>query len=126
MIKSTFIYNILSLLIEGHECETYLQKQLDFLIDSDYSYTGSGLIVTFTHDKAINNSKVNSDYVLNGVKITSTELELGAQTNLFFNEGIMSYLEIFSNSSFYPEKFLSNYELSQEWLPNGGKKILFP
>lgn len=126
MVKSKYISDILLLLIDGFKYEPILKKQIELLNDSEYSYTDAGLIVTFSHDDAINNYKIDFDKILNGVKIASPELELGAQTSLFFDKGLISYLEIFSNSSFYPKNSLQSYRLSQEWLPGGGKVIEYP
>jgi hypothetical protein len=123
MIKSQYVQSILELLIEGEKDESDLKKQTEILNDSQYSYTGPGLIVTFSSSEAINKYKVDVDKILNGVKITSSDLALGAQANLFFENGIMSYLEIFSNSASYPARSLRDYCLSQEWLLGGGRII---
>lgn len=120
MIKSRYIEDILILLIGGQEFEVNLKIQLELIVDLEYTYTGSGLIVTFMNDPKIEKYRINFDQVLNGVKITSSELDLGAQASLFFNNGTISYLEIFSNSSVYPMRMLKDYRLSQEWLPQGG------
>lgn len=124
MINSIYINNILSLLVDGHPEEGNLRNQIELLIDKEYTYTGAGLIVSFDYSFNIREYQVCFAGILNGVKIMAPELELGAQSNLFFQEGIILYLELVSNSGFYPGYELSKYKLSQEWLSIGGKEII--
>jgi hypothetical protein len=55
------------------------------------------------------------DGVLNGVEIRSNELKYGAEASLYFHEGIIAYLDIFSRSGCYPENELSDDTLVQAW-----------
>jgi hypothetical protein len=126
MINSLYIQDILLLLIDGHKDEFNLKHQIQLLNDNEYTYTGAGLIVSFNYSNSIDKYKIDIDEILNGVSIESSELECGAYANLFFDNGMISYLEIFSNSATYPEKMFNDYVLSQDWLPNSGRKIIFP
>jgi hypothetical protein len=126
MIRNIYIRNILDLLVQGHENERELKSQIELIEDIEYSHTGAGLIVTFRATKSTQNFRINSIAIINGVQIKSTEIEIGAEANLFLDNGIISYLEIHSFSSSYPKEPLSNYILTQAWLPEGGKKITYP
>lgn len=128
MIDSGYIKNILLLLAEGHEEENNLLKQIGLLTDAEYTYTGAGLFVGFACDEGIEAYRVmnSDDTILSGVLVESPELQLGANAQLFFDKGIILYLELFARDAEYPKKPLDRYELSQEWLPGGGRKIRFP
>lgn len=102
------------LLIKGHKDATGLGKQIELLTDVKYTYTGAGLFVDFEYADSISEHKVDIEEVLTGVLIESPELQLGAEANLFFNEGIIDYLEVFARASDYPEKELDKYTLSRE------------
>jgi len=116
MIKSKFISNILELLLDGNEDGINAKLQIEFISESDYKYTGSGVFIGFKHKNGIEKFKSKKDdLLLNGVGIKSIELEDGADCMLFFKNGLIDYLEIFSFGGDYPEKELSSYELTQTW-----------
>ncbi|MDF2380340.1 hypothetical protein JMG10_02590 [Nostoc ellipsosporum NOK] len=119
MIKDNFVKNIVSLLIEGDMSQELLQKQLELLEESRYEYTSAGLIIPFSQMDGISQYRTHSSKVLNGVLISSSELACGADTNLFFDKGFISYLEIFSRSSVYPLHPLRDYQLSRVWVQTG-------
>jgi hypothetical protein len=115
MIRSTFILNILDLLLDGDRFGLAIRPQIDHMTDDVYDYTGVGVFVTFQADETIFNYRISEDrIVLDGVKITSPELALGASATLFLKEGIMDYLEIWSFDGVYPKKELGTYTLRQE------------
>jgi hypothetical protein len=125
MIKSKYISNILDLLLDEDEEETSLRKQIEFLSDSTYDYTGIGLFVTFTHSEEIEAYKVQSETtVMDGVRIQSEEIEMGADAILFIKDGVIHNLEIWSLGGKYPAKEISSYELSQTWEDAPGRKII--
>ena len=55
--------------------------------------------------------------------IKSSELEIGADCTLFFKDGLISYLEIWSYSGNYPKKELIDYELTQQWKGSPKRKV---
>ena len=77
MLKSKFIANILELLLDGDKEGINAKSQLEYLSESDYEYTGSGVFIGFVHKSGIVKYKADkSDLILNGVGIKSTELEI--------------------------------------------------
>ena len=114
MIESTFISDILQLLIEGNDNEARLQSQLPFLTESSREYTGIGAFVNFDHVDGIIQFKTEQDnLILNGVTITTQELDMEANASLFFKDGIINYLEIWCCFGEYPHKDLTQYTLQQ-------------
>ncbi|WP_055437654.1 hypothetical protein [Lacinutrix algicola] len=125
MLKSEFISNILELLLDGDKEGIDAKLQLEYLTESDYEYTGSGVFIGFEHKNGIEKFKADkSDLILDGVRIKSTELEIGADCTLFFKNGLIDNLEIWSFSGNYPKKELSDYELTQEWKNSPDRKII--
>ncbi|WP_452232685.1 hypothetical protein [Lacinutrix sp. MEBiC02595] len=125
MLKSKFITNILELLLDGDKDGINGKLQLEYLSESGYEYTGSGVFIGFEHRNGIEKYKADkNDLILDGLKIKSSELEFGADCILFFKNGIIDNLEIWSNSGNYPKKELSEYELTQEWENSPEKKII--
>ena len=125
MLKSKFISNILELLLDGEEEIINAKLQLKYLFESNYKYTDSGVFISFDYKIGIEKYKVNkNNLVLSGVVINSTELEIEAECLLFFKNGLIEYLEIYSSDENYPRKELKNYELSQEWNNSPGRKII--
>ena len=89
MITSKFILNILDLLLDGDEAGKALRPQIDYLTDAEYDYTGVGLFVTFQTSDGIENYKYQEDkIILDGVKITSTEVNIGASATIFVRNGV--------------------------------------
>jgi hypothetical protein len=116
MIKSKFIIDILDLLLDGDNDGLMIREQLDYITDETYKYTGSGLFVTFSHSDSISTKRIKKDnLVLNGVLIKSSELEIGADATVFITNGIIDYLEIWSQSGDYPKRELMDYVLTQVW-----------
>ncbi|MFV0535833.1 MAG: hypothetical protein ACK5M3_00505 [Dysgonomonas sp.] len=116
MIKSQFVLDILDLLLDG-ENGKFLVPQLDYMFDSDYNYTRSGCFVTFTHSEDIVKYRSKEDFLFDGVKIESSELDGRADAILFMKDGIIDYLEIWSFDANYnyPSIELMTYTLIQEW-----------
>lgn len=124
MISSKFILNILDLLLDGDPAGKALRRQVDYLTDTEYDYTGVGLFVTFQTSDGIENCKYDEDKViLDGVVLTSTELGIGASATVFVRNGVIATLEIWSYDGEYPKKELSNYTLKQEGTFATGRKI---
>jgi len=116
LIQSKYISDILDLLTGSDNDGIILRKQISFLYDESYTYTGSGLFITFSHSDTIKNYKLTSKTsVLDGVNIESTELSNSAYAILFLKNGIIDSLEIASNDGLYPNKELANYVLRQTW-----------
>ncbi len=125
MLKSKFIANILELLLDGDKEGINAKSQLEYLSESDYEYTGSGVFIGFEHKSGIEKYKSEkSDLILDGVGIKSTELKIGADCTLFFTNGLIDNLEIWSFSGNYPKKELNDYELTQEWENSPERKII--
>lgn len=126
MLKSKFISNILTLLLDGDENGILAAKQIPFLEESDYEYTDSGVFIGFSSSSDINNLKVSArdELILDGVKIESPELDDGANCILFFEDGIIDFLEIWSCSGNYPKEELTKYKLVQNWEGSPKKEII--
>ncbi len=125
MLKSEFVTNILELLLDGDKEVINAKSQLKYLIESDYEYTGSGVFIGFKHNIGIKKYKIKeSNLILSGVDIKSTELEIGADCTLFFSDGLIDNLEIWSFCGKYPDRELNNYELTQVWENSPEKKII--
>jgi hypothetical protein len=116
MIASTFILNILDLLLNGDELGLAIRRQIPFLTDAEYDYTGVGLFVTFRHNDEIVKYETTKEerIILDGVTITSPELTMGASAILFIKQGLVDFLEIWSHDGEYPKTELSIYSLKQE------------
>lgn len=124
MIQSKFIHQIISLLIETDQYEELLRSQITLLEELSYEYTGSGAIISFAILPAINDYRLPVlTRILNGVRIESPKLNIGADANLFVAEGIIHYLEIFSLDGNYPEGELQTYRLTQIWEGSPQKEI---
>ena len=124
MIKSKFIQDILILLLDGEEEDEEAKKQMHFVSETEFDYTGVGVFVSFEHVDGIEKFKAKKgDLILNGVTIKSPELEIGAESTLFFKNGLIDYLEIWSFNGEYPKKELSEYEMKQEWVSSHERKI---
>ncbi|MEX2363968.1 MAG: hypothetical protein WD597_10100 [Balneolaceae bacterium] len=126
MLKSKFISDILTLLLDGDEEGILAAKQIPFLEESDYEYTGGGVCIGFSASKDILDFKITTkeNLILHGVKIESPELEDGANCILFFSNGIVDFLEIESCTGNYPNKELSKYKLFQKWKGSQKKEIV--
>jgi len=124
MIKSKFILNILELLLDGDEDGVNANSQIGYLTESNFDYTGVGVFIEFKQTEGIEKYRSNIEsLVLNGVVIKSSELEIGADCTLFFKDGLISYLEIWSYSGNYPKKELIDYELTQQWKGSPKRKV---
>ena len=124
MVKSKFIQDILTLLLDGDKAGEEVKGQLDFISEAEFEYTGVGVFISFEHADGIENFKATkTDLILNGVTIKSTELEIGADSTLFFKNGLVDYLELWSYNGEYPKHELSEYELKQEWVGSPERKI---
>ena len=125
MINSKFITDILKLLLDGDKEGLMSKSQLDYLTELDYDYTDSGFYLSFKHQNGIKNHRTDKmDLVLNGVKIESNQLTSEADVTLFFKNGLIDYLEIWSNDNNYPRYELTNYKLTQNWKDSSKKKII--
>lgn len=117
MIKSQFILDILDLLLDGDRKSEFVKNQLPYLSDSEYNYTnGAGCFIYFLHIEEIIKYKTRESFILNGVKIESEELEIGADATLFMKDGIIDHLEIWSFDNSYPNTELRKYTLTQDWI----------
>ncbi len=124
MIKSKYISDILGLLLDGDSEGVAVRLQLEFLTDTKYDYTGSGLFVTFTHSDGINKHKHSKDdLVLLGVKITTSEYPIDADGTVFLKNGLIDNLEIWCYKGDYPQKDLTKYTLTQAWNNSPAKQI---
>ncbi|WP_207214197.1 hypothetical protein [Brumimicrobium glaciale] len=70
MIQSKFIQDILTLLLEGDEESEEVKKQIDFLTETKFDYTGVGVFISFEHMNGIKKFKATkADLILNGLTI---------------------------------------------------------
>jgi hypothetical protein len=124
MLKSKFIKDILTLLLDGDKEGIKIKRQLEFITETEFKYTGMGVFVIFKQENGIENYKsTNNKLLLNGVTINSPELKIGANSNLFIKDGFIDYLEIWSNDGEYPHHDLKEYELKQDWKGSSGFSI---
>lgn len=124
MLKSKFISDILDLILDGDEAGIKAKSQIQFISESDYEYTVAGVFVGFQHENGIEKYRCEkNDLILDGVEIKSPELEIGANCTLFFSDGIIDNLEIWSYGGDYPKSDLTKYELTQVWENSPQKTI---
>jgi hypothetical protein len=117
MIQSALILDILNLLLDTDDVDVQAKMQIESLTESDYHYTGSGLFVSFTHDEEIHKFRLDEDALtITGVEIKSPDLAIGADATVFFKDGLIDHLEIWSHDVNYPEKELTDYSLKRTWL----------
>jgi len=96
---------------------------VEFLTESRCDYTGVGVFIHFSHEKGIVKFKIHSDSPLNGVILKSSEFKISADSILFFKNGPIYYLEIWSFDGKYPEKELTEYELTEGWKGSPDEKL---
>jgi len=125
MIKSKYINDILDLLLDGDDEGISTKKQLEYISEEKFDYTGSGLFVKFSHTEKAKDFKTDKlDLVLNGVTILTSEYAIECDAILFFSEGIIDYLEIWCyNGEDYPKKDLVKYTLTQTLINSPEKTI---
>lgn len=124
MIQSQFILDILNLLLDGDDDGLLLRKQIPFLTDTDYEYTGVGVIIGFSANQQIDEYKLGDrSFIIDGVKLKSKDLEFGAEATASIKNGILDFLDIWSYSGDYPRTELTSYVLTQEWKGSPGKQI---
>jgi hypothetical protein len=125
MIKSNYISDILELLLDGDSEGILARKQLEYLSEENFDYTGSGVFVKFSHTETAKELKTKkADLILNGVEFISSEYPVQGEATLFFKNGIIDYLEIWCyNGEDYPKKDLIKYTLTQTWIGSMKKVI---
>ena len=123
MIKSKYINDILDLLLDGDAEGISTKKQLEYLSEEKFNYTGSGVFVKFANTENARNFKTEKlDFVFDGVTVVSSEYPIESYAILFLTEGIIDYLEIWCyNGEDYPQKDLVKYTLTQTWINSPGK-----
>ena len=139
MIKSKFILDIFDLLFDGDEIGKTLRRQIDYLTEDEYEYTGIGVFVKFAHSdeikkysikssdiKNIDLTAFNGDEIIEGVIIRNEKEDIEADATVFLKDGIIDYLEIWNRLGDYPDKELDNYILTQEWKDSPGRQIIKP
>lgn len=116
MIRSTFLYNILDLMLDGDEDGFLARTQLAHLTETDFDYTGVGVFVHFDYDGPdAGQHEEEEELILSGVFIESEQDQIEAEAILYFTDGIIDCLEIFCHSGDYPERELTRYTLTQDW-----------
>ena len=124
MIQSKYISDILELLLGGGKEGILARQQLSFIKEENFDYTSAGLFVSFSHSDKITQNKVSTaNFILDGVKIQTTEFPIEANATLFFTEGLIDYLEIWCYLGNYPNQDLTKYTLTQIW-KNSSNKII--
>ena len=126
MIKSSYIKNILDLLLNGDEIGKLFSSQLEYIVDDEYEYTkGNGLFVYFKHtDKIETFRQDNDELVIDGVTITSIDKNIEANAILFIKKGVIDNLEIWCVTGNYPNTDLDNYIATQDWVGSPGRQIV--
>ncbi len=135
MIKSKFIYDVLEASLnfagtdqpstQGIQYWKLTRPQVKFLTDTNYRYTGKGLLVNFTFiDEARNYKSPVKDGSFEGITIKSPDLDDYATTDIYFNDGIIDCLEIFSVAGDYPKRDLDNYTFHTSPVGDASPKYL--
>jgi hypothetical protein len=125
MIKSQLIKDTLDLLLDSNEDAKLAKEQMKYLADVNYNYSDIGVFIKFSHTNEAKKYKVaESDLMLNGVAIQSPDLMAEADATLFFADGVIDYLEIWTRDGAYPEKDLKTYIVTQEWEGSPGRQIV--
>jgi hypothetical protein len=120
MIQSKFILDVLEhslnyegtdiILDDGINYWALARPQIKYLTDIEYDYTGVGLFVNFSHtEEALKYKSPVEGGPLGGIDIKSPDLEDSAYTLLWFKNGIIDSLEIFSGVGDYPKRDLKDY-----------------
>ncbi|QNF33740.1 hypothetical protein HUW51_13795 [Adhaeribacter swui] len=116
MVRSKFIKDILTLLLDGDEEGVFARNQLNYITEKEVEYTGAGVFIYFKYANGIEKFQLeNRTLILDGVKIISTELTADADATLFYKNGLIDYLEVWSHNGEYPKTELKNYVLKQDW-----------
>jgi hypothetical protein len=124
MIKSTYIADVVDLLLDGAVDADACRPQIELLSDTIYGYTSGGAFVSFSHHDDIAQYKSrDKNCVLDGVKITSTDFEFEADATLCFRNGIIHNMEITCKQGSYPRRDLTKYTLTQVWDGAPGREI---
>jgi hypothetical protein len=124
MIKSQLIKDTLDLLLDSNEDAKLAREQLNHLTDVNYNYSDIGVFIKFSHTNEATKYRVaESDLMLNGVAIQSPDLKAEADATLFFVDGVIDYLELWTRDGEYPEKDLKTYVITQEWEGAPGRQI---
>ena len=125
MIKSQLIKDTLDLLLESNEDAILAKEQMKYLADVNYNYSDIGVFIKFSHTPEATKYRIEeSDLMLNGVATQSPDLMAEADATLFFADGIIDYLEIWTRDGAYPEKDLKTYVITQEWEGAPGRQIV--
>lgn len=125
-IKSEFVRNILTLLFDEVGEDDGNMKNLNYLIDSKYEYTGQGVFVSFSYEMGVENYQLKSNGIYNGVVIESTDFEGEAEAIAFTKDRMVNYLEIWSYNGSYPKKELSSYVITQRCEGSPGRSLSKP
>jgi hypothetical protein len=125
MIKSQLIKDTLDLLLDSNKDAKLARAQINYLVDANYNYSDIGVFIKFSHSPEATLYRVaESDLMLNGVAIESPDLKAEADATLFFADGVIDYLEIWTRDGEYPEKDLKTYKVTQEWEGSPGRQIV--
>ncbi len=110
--KEKYISEVIDSLIKSHKYQSILNNQVDLISNVKVEYTGSGLFAYFSFNNGIDKHEIDyDDFIINGVTIKSTDLEIEADAMIFINNGSIDYLEIWSKDGKYPERELTDYKL---------------
>ncbi|HTK17858.1 MAG TPA: hypothetical protein VL442_00010 [Mucilaginibacter sp.] len=124
MIKSTYIADVVDLLLDGAADADTCRPQIELLSDTIYGCTSGGAFVSFSHNEDIAQYKSRDESgVLDGVKITSADFEFEADATLYFRNGIIHNMEIVCKQGSYPRRDLTKYILTQVWNGAPGRII---
>ena len=80
MIRSQFIRDIISLLLDGDDEYILIRKQADWITEENFKYTGHGVFVHFKLEEQTLKYRLDmKDFWLNGVLIKSDEIDIAAE-----------------------------------------------
>lgn len=123
MIRSELVYNIIELTVEGEKFEDILFEQIRHLTEKEEKHTGVGLYVYFKYEPGIEKFRLTEfqlielfgQYLhrLENFELINSDLNILADTTVYFSNGLIECLEIWNKIGDYPKEELVTYELKR-------------
>lgn len=125
MVRSQYLRDIITLLLDDDDEYILIKKQADWIEEEKFEYTGSGVFVYFKLDEQGLKYRFGvKDTRINGVLIKSDEIDIAADATIVVSDGLIDYLEIWSYGDVYPSKDPVHYTLAQQWKEGDKNKVI--
>lgn len=116
MIQSSYLKDIINLIIEDLQETASLKSQIPYLVAEKCEHTDVGMFVSFKHiPEQIEPFRISKDMILTGVQVEAAAFENGADATLWVTNGIISSLGILALGGNYPTEEIINYKLVKIW-----------